>query len=291
MNHPLPNRSTILHTTSDTQRIGEILVEMERIAFNSIDDILALQHERDLRFGEAARMLGLVSEADIQQALSIQFHPSYVEPDKSAYSAELIAAYNFHSVRTQQIRALRNQLLRRWFNAENKVLGIAGIEKDPQTSALAANLALTFSQLGKETLLIDANMYEPRQHMIFHLKVHSGLSDILAGRSLNQCGIPLLHFSHLSVLAAGPIPPDPQELFVKESFGQLRRHVANLFDMVLIDVPDFFSASGALELAASIDGIVLVVRKGTTKVNNVRQVIYELEKIGTPVVTLLLVDY
>src|SRR5690606_25049337 len=88
-------------------------------------------------------------------------------------------------------------------------------------SELAANLAVVFSQMGERTLLIDANLRFPDQHIIFNLKQPRGLSDILIGRNDLSVASKLDSLSGLSVLGAGTIPPNPQELLNRRGFAEL----------------------------------------------------------------------
>ena len=106
-----------------------------------------------------------------------------MQPGQGNYSEELVAAYQPFSQQVEALRALRSQLMMRWFNETNKSLAVVTANAGEGGSYLASNLAVMFSQLGERTLLIDANMRNPRQHIIFNLKENRGLSDILAGRA------------------------------------------------------------------------------------------------------------
>ena len=66
------------------------------------------------------------------------------------------------------------------------MLTLLGAERGEGRSYLAANLAIVFSQLGERTLLVDADMREPRQHFLFYLKNRIGFSTLLAGRSREE---------------------------------------------------------------------------------------------------------
>ena len=58
--------------------IGKLLQDAGRLKPQDMERVLKLQQEQNLRFGEAAQKLGLVTEADIQQALSQQFEYPYI---------------------------------------------------------------------------------------------------------------------------------------------------------------------------------------------------------------------
>ncbi|MEO8839379.1 MAG: chain length determinant protein tyrosine kinase EpsG, partial [Herbaspirillum sp.] len=164
--------------------IGAILVDTGRLSAENADRILRLQIEQGKRFGDTAIELGLLTEDDVRFALSRQFNNLYLPAGDNSLSYQLVAAYKPFSPVVEKLRALRSQLMLRWFDAEVRLNSLAimspGIGEG--RSFIAANLAVVFSQLGKRTLLIDANLRAPCQHEIFKLGNNAGLSSMLAGR-------------------------------------------------------------------------------------------------------------
>src|SRR6185369_243907 len=100
---------------------------------------------------------------------------------------------------------------------------------------IAANLAIVFSQLGARTLLVDADLRNPRQHLIFALPEGQGLSTILSGRSEHKSTFPVPGMSRLSVLPAGPLPPNPQELLSRPIFASFMKDLQAVYDVVIVD--------------------------------------------------------
>jgi len=177
-----------------------------------------LQKEKSLLFGEAALSLGLVTEADIQQVLARQFDYPYLASGQGDFDPQLLSAYQPFSEQVEMFRAIRSQLMLRWFANGNKSLAIACVNPGEGASLFAANMAVVFSQLGERTLLVDANLRNPSQHKIFNLKGKLGLSDILAERADFEEISKISSFIDLSVLPAGTIPPNPQELLSRSFF-------------------------------------------------------------------------
>lgn len=139
--------------------IGSILVKVGRLSVADTEKIMHFQLERKLRFGDAALALGLLTPADIELALSRQFDYPYLLRGESAISEDVVAAYEPFSERVEALRALRNQLMWRWFESGegHRALAITSGERADGRSFLAANLAVVFSQQGQRTLLIDAD--------------------------------------------------------------------------------------------------------------------------------------
>src|SRR4051812_12717161 len=142
--------------------IGAILADEGKLTHDEIDRVLRLQKDTGVRFGEAAVQLGLITDNDVRFALAKQFDfpllvPEHESGDGLQPSKELVAAFAPFHPRTEELRALRTQLLIRWYNPQvgRNALVITSPEAAEGRSYVAANLAVTFSQLGARTLLMD----------------------------------------------------------------------------------------------------------------------------------------
>lgn len=250
---------------SNDRSIGKILLDSGKLKTGDAEQALRLAKEKGIRFGEACVRLDLVSREDIESALARQFDYPYLRPEQADLSDEVIAAYDPFSAQVEALRALRTQLLLRWFNADRKVLAVVSPAHGDGRTYLAANLAVVFSQLGEKTLLIDADMRRGRQHRIFKLANRSGLSALLVGRANGEAIEPIRTFDNLSVIPAGAIPPNPLELASRSEFRSLLSHESQSFDVILIDTPAFETASDAQAIAARAGGALAVAREGRSR--------------------------
>jgi protein-tyrosine kinase len=274
--------------------IGAILMDSGALTPEDAERILLLQKEQGLRFGEAAVRLGLLSEADIQYALSRQFSYAYLRTvgDKKPLSDELVAAYQPFSPRVEELRAIRSQLMLRWFDKteQRQVLTVVGTERSEGRSHLAANLAVVFSQLGERTLLIDADMRCPRQHELFLLQNKVGLSTVLSGRSRDEAIIRITDLAGLYVLPAGPVPPNPLELLSRLNFDEFLIHVRATFDVVIIDTPALSTGEDAAMIAVRTGAALAVARTARTRVGAFNDMVQGLMNAGVAVVGSVLND-
>lgn len=271
--------------------IGGLLLAAGKITPENAERVLRMQKELGIRFGEAAQRLGLITEADIQQMLARQFDYPYLQAGDSKMSPMLVAAFEPFSAQVETLRAVRSQLMLRWFARGRKALAVVAIDSGDGASLFAANLAVVFSQLGEQTLLVDANLRTPRQHEIFNLSQRKGLSDVLAGRAELDAICKVDSFVDLSVLVAGTLPPNPQELLSRSSFGGLNAQLEASYDVVLYDVPAAAVGSDALALAARAGGVLLVARKNKTPLDDVIVLSQQLRHSGAEVVGSVLVDF
>ncbi|HEY2560095.1 MAG TPA: chain length determinant protein tyrosine kinase EpsG [Caldimonas sp.] len=272
-----------------TRTLGAILVDGGQLTPEDAERVLQYQKQQNLRFGEAAMRLGLISEADIQFALSRQFAYAYLRKtpgDIRPLSDELVAAYQPFSTRVEQLRAIRSQLMLRWFDRaeERQVLTVVGAERSEGRSYLAANLAIVFSQLGERTLLVDADMREPRQHYLFHLENQIGLSTLLAGRSREEAIVRISDLAGLSVLPAGPTPPNPLELLNRLNFDEFMIQAKTAYDVVIVDTPSISSGEDAAMIAVRTGAALAVARAGSTRVAAYTDLVQGLMDAGVAVI-------
>ncbi|WP_240162378.1 chain length determinant protein tyrosine kinase EpsG [Glaciimonas sp. PAMC28666] len=288
---PNINTAAVPHQQVRESSIGRLLVDMGKITLEDAEEILRQQKAKGMRFGEAAQSLGLITEADIQQVLARQFDYSYLEPGLGNFAAELVTVYEPFGEQAETLRTIRSQLMLRWFAIGRKTLAIVSVNPGEGASLFAANLAVVFSQLGEQTLLVDANLRKPRQHQIFNISGKQGLSDILAGRADLDAIAEVAYFDSLSVLQAGTLPPNPQELISRRSFGALTLSISNLFDVILYDVSAFSAGADALAIAARAGGVLLVARKNMTRVADINAMTQQFTRVGVEVVGSVLVGY
>ncbi|MES3020116.1 MAG: chain length determinant protein tyrosine kinase EpsG [Pseudomonadota bacterium] len=273
-------------------RIGALLLASGKLGAADAERVLRLQQEAGVRFGEAAVRLGLINEADIEHVLARQFAYPYLQRGEHDYSPLLVAAYEPFSPQVEQIRAVRSHLMLRWFGRGHKSLVVLGVDSGDGASLFAANLAVVFSQLGEATLLVDANLRKPRQHTVFDLGAGPGLSDLLAGRAgLDGLVARIAALDALSVLRAGTLPPNPQELLSRQRFGALSVQLEERYAIVLYDAAAHAHGSDALAVAARAGGALLVARKDKTRLADVNHLAERIVGCGAHVVGSVVVDF
>ena len=252
--------------------IGGLLLDSGKITLAGAERVLRLQKERGMLFGEAAKALGLVTDKDIQQVLAQQFDFPFLANTKDGpgLSAELVAAYKPFSEQVETLRAIRSQLMLKWFSEHRKTLTIVSVENQEGRSFFAANLAIVFSQLGERTLLIDADLRQPRQHQLFNLESKQGLSNLLAGRVDTTVIHKIKGFRDLSVLPAGTIPPNPSELIGKK-FEQLLEQLSSEYDIILLDTPAHQQGSDSQILSAKAGGALLLTKQHQSRLIKIQK--------------------
>ena len=276
--------------TTDSARIGEALIAHAKLNQTDVDRILALQVEKNLLFGEAAKQLGLITEDDLQKILSQQFNYSYLQEGSNKLSQLLTAAHKPFSAEVENLRSLRSQLLMRWFDQGNKTLAITCASNQDSASLLAANLAITFSQLNKKTLLIDANLRQSTQHKLFNIDTKVGLANILANRQGRYTLAKQQSLPNLAILTAGTTVPNPQELLSQSSFAELILDLEKVYDVILIDTSPLEFGSDALTVVSKVKAAIIVAKKDTTVAADVQYLSQQIITTGAKFIGSVFLD-
>lgn len=273
--------------------IGAILIAAGRLDPERAERILRVQRERGLRFGDAATQLGLLTKEDIEFALSRQFDHPYLLAGESKVSEELVTAYVPSEPLGEALRGLRSRLTQGWFDTdpEHNALAIVSAERKEGRSFIAANLAVVFSQLGARTLLIDADMRNPRQHELFGLDNRHGLSGMLGGLAGPEAVQCIAGMRTLSVLPAGARPPNPLDLLARPLFSSLLQQLKREWDVTLIDCPAACDCADSHAIAVRAGAALIVVRKNASRMWRVRGVSETVAQASTVVLGAVLNDF
>ncbi len=242
--------------------IGDILLQSKRLTREQVTQILEYQGAQGLHFGEAA----IASNEDVLFALSQQFHYPFAAHGGANFHDDLVAAIDPFSEHAERFREVRTSLLQTVLAPElpKKALAVVSPNVGDGKSFVAANLAITFSQLGGRTLLIDADMRTPRQHDLFSVPGHKGLSSILSARHDGHVVSQITELPSLFVMPVGAVPPNPLELVQRPAFGLLLLELLSKFDYVLVDTPAAVHGADARVVAGRCGAALAVGRVGKT---------------------------
>jgi capsular exopolysaccharide synthesis family protein len=228
-----------------------------------------IKNEQDVKNLLRAPILGSIP--DIQLEVSEGVNADLVVQQKPrSHVAEA-----FRSLRTAMAfsvsGAVRSLVVSSTFPSEGKTL-------------VSCNLAITQAQIGRRTLLVDADMRKPRIHKTFGLTDKKGLSNLLAdpaNTSLMEVVLPT-SVPNLFFLPAGPIPGNPVELLDSEEFGRFLAHTRTQFDLVVLDSPPGFSLVDSIVMAKRTSGLLLVIRSFVTPKVPTQQLVGRMHMAGVP---------
>ncbi|MFK0729840.1 MAG: GumC family protein [Gloeotrichia echinulata GP01] len=193
----------------------------------------------------------------------------YIPPFTNGNSIpELIVKNQPDSHISEAFRMLQTNL--RVFNSERpiKVIVVSSAVPKEGKSTIAANLAISISQLGRKVLLVDADLRNPSQHTIWEMTNEVGLSNVLKSESDLEQAITEVA-PNLQVLAAGEVRSNPSALLDSSQMAILVAQVAQKYDFAIIDSPPLTVAADATILGKLANGILFVVRPGVADADSV----------------------
>ncbi|MCL1467417.1 GumC family protein [Argonema galeatum] len=168
-------------------------------------------------------------------------------------------------------------------NKDIKIIVVTSSVPKEGKSTLCANLAVAMAQLGRQVLLVDADMPHPLQHQIWQLPNQVGLSNVLVGQAEAKTAIKEV-MVNLEVLTSGVIPANSMALLDSPSIPSLIEKFSAHYDLVIIDAPALNASADALMLGKMADGILLAVRLGVVDLANATFAKEVLEKTGQNVI-------
>lgn len=199
---------------------------------------------------------------------------------------EVVAAIQPNNQKVESLRELRSRIVSQWYG-EHRSMVITAPSGGAGVSHVAANLAVVFAQFGDRTLLIDADLRHPRQHTLFRLPNHVGLSDILAGRAGIEAVQRIDGLQGISLLTAGTPIADPHELFAGAALKDLLNEAEKNYDIVIFDSPPVRMHGEARILSALVGGALIVARPHHTRIADVKELKQQLDDAGAQAVGVL----
>lgn len=184
-------------------------------------------------------------------------------------SAHLLIAQNGTSPLADSVRHLAAKLQMMSNNQYHKVFLLVGPETGQGTTITAANLADALAELGRNILLVDSNLRDPKLHQIYNLPNDKGFTDVLSGDMDAMKVIQKRGEGQPSLLTSGPALDSPSLIFASARIGSLFNNLRKQFDFVLFDVPAL-PAADIINLAPNADEIILVVRRSHVRRNSIR---------------------
>lgn len=264
-------------------RLGELFLQKGLLTEAQVEQISVEQREKKLRFGDAALALGLLSQAEIDSALGEQFGVGSKDLYNGSADKKLRFFHAPFSKEAEEIRGLRSELLLKYGAQEKIKFALISPGTAEGKTYMAASLAIALSQVGRKTLLIDADLRTGNLHELFSLGVRDGLSSVLIGRlAMSDALIPLM--PNLHILPAGPRAPNPLEILRAPRLRELLDSCHDQFDAFVFDTCAASESSDAQMVAHQIGVALLVAQKDLTVLSDLRQTRSDMQAAGVNVI-------
>jgi capsular exopolysaccharide synthesis family protein len=184
------------------------------------------------------------------------------------------------SSRAEAYRTLRTNLQFADVDHPPRVIVVTSPLPGDGKSTSTCNIALTLAMNGSKVVLVDADLRRPRACDYLGLDNAVGLTNVLAGQlDVSEALVPW-NRGLLDVLPSGPVPPNPSELLGSQQMGLLLQQLSQRYEFVVIDSAPLLPVTDAAVLATLADGAVVVLRHGTTTVDQGERALQALSTVN-----------
>ena len=227
----------------------------------------------------------------------IFFLPHKVKEQPFDLDSKVLFNFNPMSTVAEAYRTLRTNIQFAIGGNRKDCAVIAITSTSPQEgkTLTATNLSVALAQMGKRTLLIEADMRRPQIAKLFQIKQRPGLSDLLIGTANITTAIRTITdillerpewdglmetqgIDNLNILPCGTLPPNPTELLISKDFQDLMEKLRKNYDFIIVDTPPSLPVSDASIVGSVVDGTVIIYQSDTTSRHLLLRAIQNLRK-------------
>jgi capsular exopolysaccharide synthesis family protein len=200
--------------------------------------------------------------------------PRYKSKDKHA---KIIVGDHPKSALSESMRSIRTNLEFMLPSHDAKIYSFTSTISSEGKTFISTNLGLLLAMAGKKVVILDLDLRRQKVHKAFdHKASNCGMSTLLINKHkiddcLNDSG-----YEGLDYIAAGPVPPNPSELLLRDSFDELLSKLKTLYDIVILDTPPVGIVTDGLLAMQKADLPIYVLRADYSKlafIDNVNRLI------------------
>jgi len=196
----------------------------------------------------------------------------------------LITLSDPRSAAAEAYRSLRTNLMFTSIEKPITAFAVTSPSSSEDKSLVLANLAVTFAQSGNKTIKIDGDLRRPAQHEIWGVSNERGLTTMmLDDAALSNPPLIETEVRNLSILPAGILPPVPADVLSSPKMSSVIGVLKARAHYLLFDSSPVLAATDAALLGAKLDGVVLIVRAGTTRRDHAARARETLERVHVKV--------
>ena len=202
------------------------------------------------------------------------------------FSPDLVTMSDARPAEAEAIRTARTHIMARHLEGGRRGLSVSAATHGIGCSFVTANLAVALSQAGVATLLIDGDLRRPQLESFIRpsaptagLKQHLSNPDRPPGDFIHHEVLP-----NLSIMYAGGIADNAQELLASDAFKNLVERCLRDFEFTIIDTPAANGVADALRIASKIGYTLIVAKAHVSRSTDVQALAKQLQEDGAEVV-------
>lgn len=214
-----------------------------------------------------------------------------IEHDGKLIDAHLIACVNPLSTIAESYRRLRTNIQYAQLDRPVRTILVTSSNPTEGKTITVSNLAITFAQSGKKVLLVDTDLRKPGSHTVFDVEKEPGLTNLLYDGVEPQKVIHKTVIEGLDLLTSGTIPPNPSETLGSQKMKELMHELQKNYDLILCDSPPVLAVTDPVVLATIVDGVLVVVSSGHTRMDALERSVELIENVSTKILGFVLNNF
>jgi exopolysaccharide/PEP-CTERM locus tyrosine autokinase len=218
----------------------------------------------------------ILAEAGPRAFQDLSFDPFVPVADKDSLDPNLIAVHRPNSFESEQFKILKTQILFPEKGKTCRTIMVTSAVPGEGKSFVAANLAVSIAQdINHYVLLVDCDMRRPNIHRMFGFGEVKGLSDYLTNGTPLPSVLLKAPVGKLTLLPVGRRPANPAELLSSKKMAELLKEMKERYGdrYIIIDLPPPRLTAETNAIARLVDGIILVIRYGSTRQEMIQDLI------------------
>jgi capsular exopolysaccharide synthesis family protein len=180
---------------------------------------------------------------------------------------EFIIAKKSDSIYSEAFRALRTKI--QFAKIDKKSINTIHVTSSTPSegkTTVSVNIAGSFAQTNKKTLILDCDLRKPRMHKVFNSQRYPGFTDYFLGNIDFESIVNKSELPNLDFISAGTIPPNPSEILGSDQMLAFIEKLKDIYDLVVIDSPPIIAVTDSEILSRIADASILVASADETDI-------------------------
>lgn len=223
---------------------------------------------------------------DTKKEIRVNFNKAKIlKVGNNKVSTDVIAMLDSISPTTEAYRRLHTNIVYSQPDQPFQTLMVTSSKKSEGKSTVAANLAVTMTEAGKNVILLDTDLRRPRMSRMFGLSREPGVMDLMFDEETKlEDLIQSTPVEGLDLLSAGKKAPNPAAVSRSNKMHNLLAELKKKYDHIILDTPPFGLMTDAAPLVRYMDGVLLVVRFNQTTNNELQHTTEHLHQVRANVI-------
>ncbi len=204
---------------------------------------------------------------------------------KSIDGPRIVSLEDSKSPAAEAYRTLRTSIQFLSLDRPLRIIQVTSASADDGKSTTLANLGVALASSGDRVCMCCCDLRRPRIHDFFGLKNAIGFTSVILGQESTSAAIQSVpKVPRLSLLASGPLPPNPSELLASDRAAEVIRSLAAMYDVVLLDSPPVLPVTDASIISSLADATILVISMGTSTRREIGRTVEILDQVHAKLV-------